>query len=69
MRVRSPNMYIPRVGYEVIINFLEGDPDCPIVIGSYFMNLAQWGFNVYGQFYQYMLGFLFYNLLHITFLS
>lgn len=27
-------MYIPRVGQEVIIQFLEGDPDQPIVIGT-----------------------------------
>ncbi|MDG6026803.1 MAG: type VI secretion system tip protein VgrG [Candidatus Brocadia sp.] len=26
-------MYIPRIGQEVIIDFLEGDPDCPIIIG------------------------------------
>jgi len=27
-------MFIPRIGQEVIVNFLEGDPDRPIVIGS-----------------------------------
>ena len=27
-------MYIPRVGQEVIVDFLEGDPDRPIVTGS-----------------------------------
>ena len=26
-------MYIPRVGHEVIVEFLEGDPDLPIVTG------------------------------------
>lgn len=26
-------MYIPRIGQEVIVGFLEGDPDCPIIIG------------------------------------
>jgi len=27
-------MYIPRIGQEVIVDFLEGDPDRPIIIGS-----------------------------------
>lgn len=27
---------IPRIGQEVIVNFLEGDPDRPIIIGSVF---------------------------------
>jgi len=27
-------MFIPRIGHEVIVDFLEGDPDRPIVIGS-----------------------------------
>ena len=27
-------IYIPRIGQEVIVDFLEGDPDRPIVIGS-----------------------------------
>ena len=26
-------LFIPRIGHEVIVDFLEGDPDCPIVIG------------------------------------
>jgi type VI secretion system secreted protein VgrG len=26
-------MYIPRVGHEVIVDFLEGDPDQPIIVG------------------------------------
>jgi type VI secretion system secreted protein VgrG len=26
--------FIPRIGQEVIVDFLEGDPDCPIVTGS-----------------------------------
>jgi type VI secretion system secreted protein VgrG len=27
-------VHIPRVGQEVIVDFLEGDPDCPIIVGS-----------------------------------
>jgi len=27
-------MYLPRIGQEVVVDFLEGDPDQPIVIGS-----------------------------------
>ncbi len=26
-------MYIPRIGHEVIVNFVEGDPDRPIIVG------------------------------------
>jgi type VI secretion system secreted protein VgrG len=26
-------MYIPRIGHEVIVNFIEGDPDRPIITG------------------------------------
>lgn len=26
-------MYVPRIGQEVIVDFLEGDPDCPIITG------------------------------------
>ncbi len=29
-------IHIPRVGHEVIVQFLEGDPDSPIIIGSVF---------------------------------
>jgi type VI secretion system secreted protein VgrG len=27
-------MFLPRVGQEVVVDFLEGDPDCPIITGS-----------------------------------
>ena len=27
-------MEIPRIGHEVIVDFLEGDPDRPIIVGS-----------------------------------
>ncbi|WP_224361975.1 type VI secretion system Vgr family protein [Hyalangium versicolor] len=27
-------LYLPRIGHEVVVEFLEGDPDCPIVTGS-----------------------------------
>lgn len=26
-------MYLPRIGQEVIVDFLEGDPDCPLITG------------------------------------
>ena len=26
--------FIPRIGQEVIVEFLDGDPDCPVVVGS-----------------------------------
>ena len=29
-------IHIPRIGHEVIVQFLEGDPDAPIIIGSVF---------------------------------
>ena len=27
-------MAIPRIGQEVVVDFLEGDPDCPLIVGS-----------------------------------
>ena len=27
-------LWIPRVGDEVVVSFLEGDPDCPLIVGS-----------------------------------
>lgn len=37
-------MFIPRVGHEVIVDFLEGDPDQPIITGSVYNgdNLPPW---------------------------
>lgn len=31
-------MFLPRVGQEVVVEFLEGDPDKPLIIGSVFNN-------------------------------
>jgi type VI secretion system secreted protein VgrG len=28
------HQWIPRVGDEVVVTFLEGDPDCPLIVGS-----------------------------------
>jgi type VI secretion system secreted protein VgrG len=30
------SFYLPRIGHEVIVDFLEGDPDQPIIVGSVF---------------------------------
>ena len=27
-------IHLPRIGQEVVVDFLEGDPDCPLVVGS-----------------------------------
>ena len=32
------SIYIPRVGQEVVVEFLEGDPDCPLVTGRVYNN-------------------------------
>lgn len=34
--VRWGAAYLPRVGQEVVVDFLEGDPDRPIIVGSVF---------------------------------
>jgi type VI secretion system secreted protein VgrG len=31
-------IFIPRIGQEVIVDFLEGNPDCPIITGSVYNN-------------------------------
>lgn len=33
-------MHIPRIGQEVIVDFIEGDPDQPIITGSVYNNLT-----------------------------
>jgi type VI secretion system secreted protein VgrG len=35
---RWGSMYIPRIGHEVIVQFLGGDPDRPIITGSVYNN-------------------------------
>ena len=35
------SIYIPRVGHEVIINFMNGDPDRPLVTGSLYNNATR----------------------------
>jgi len=32
-------IFIPRIGQEVVVDFLEGDPDRPIIVGSVYNNL------------------------------
>jgi type VI secretion system VgrG family protein len=34
-------MMIPRIGHEVLIGFLEGDPDNPIIVGRVYNNIAR----------------------------
>ncbi len=31
--------WIPRVGDEVVVTFLEGDPDCPLIVGSVYNSI------------------------------
>ena len=38
--------FIPRVGYEVVVDFLEGDPDRPIVIGCVYNGAQQWPYHL-----------------------
>jgi type VI secretion system secreted protein VgrG len=34
-------VFIPRIGHEVIVNFIEGDPDRPIIVGSVYNGLNE----------------------------
>ena len=34
-------IHLPRIGQEVVVDFLEGDPDCPIVVGSVYNALQR----------------------------
>src|SRR3990172_8263092 len=42
-------MYIPRIGQEVIIDFLEGDPDCPIIIGRVYHGINKPPYELPGE--------------------
>ncbi|EPP6744666.1 type VI secretion system Vgr family protein, partial [Cronobacter dublinensis] len=33
-------IYIPRIGHEVIVDFINGDPDRPLIIGSLYNNIT-----------------------------
>lgn len=39
------SMYVPRVGHEVLVSFLEGDPDRPVVTGSMYNGTNKPGFD------------------------
>lgn len=43
------SQFIPRVGHEVVVSFLEGDPDHPLVVGSVYNGLNQPAFPVPAQ--------------------
>ena len=56
MRVSQPwsgtgygGMVIPRIGNEVIVSFLEGDPDRPIVTGHVYNGSAMFGYSLPGD--------------------
>lgn len=56
MRVSQPwsgtgygGMVIPRIGNEVIVSFLEGDPDRPIVTGHVYNGAAMFGYSLPGD--------------------
>jgi type VI secretion system secreted protein VgrG len=34
-------MFIPRVGHEVLVDFLEGDPDRPVIVGQFYHGANQ----------------------------
>jgi type VI secretion system secreted protein VgrG len=34
-------MFLPRIGQEVVVDFIDGDPEAPLVIGSVYNGLAQ----------------------------
>jgi type VI secretion system secreted protein VgrG len=42
-------IYIPRVGMEVIVNFLEGDPDQPIIVGCVYNSKNEPPFDLPGN--------------------
>lgn len=42
-------IHIPRIGQEVVVDFLEGNPDCPIIIGRVYNAEAMPPFGLPGQ--------------------
>lgn len=43
------SMFIPRIGNEVVVDFLEGDPDQPIIIGSVYNGINAPPLNLPGE--------------------